>query len=103
MQNPEECPITEGSVIRLPLPDLTEQRRKDLIKVLKKYSDRAKVALRNIRKGSITKIKAAEKEKEISEDVMHTEIKNLDKIVAEFHHRYDYKLYLYLYLYLKKR
>ena len=76
-------PITEGSVIRLPLPDLTEQRRKDLIKVLKKYSDRAKVALRNIRKGSITKIKAAEKEKEISEDVMHTEIKNLDKIVAE--------------------
>jgi len=82
-------PIIEGSVMRIPLPDLTEERRKDLVKALKKYSDRAKIALRNIRKGCINKIKSLEKEKEISEDLMHAEIKKVDTLIAQEEKKID--------------
>ncbi len=61
-------PQTEGSVIRLRLPELTEQRRKELVKVIKSESEEAKVAIRNIRRDEIDSLKDLEKEKEITED-----------------------------------
>ncbi|QHD65520.1 ribosome recycling factor [Neorickettsia findlayensis] len=82
-------PIVEGSVLRLPVPDLTEERRKELVKVLRKYGDRAKVAVRNIRRDAVSKVKVLEKAKEISEDDMHALLKKIDKIISEEDARID--------------
>lgn len=61
-------PSNDGKVIRLVIPMLTEERRKELAKLVKKNSENAKVAIRNIRRDIIDKIKKMEKDKEISED-----------------------------------
>jgi ribosome recycling factor len=61
-------PINDGNVIRLPIPQLSEERRKDLFKHCKKISEDAKVAIRNIRRDGNEAFKAAEKAKKITED-----------------------------------
>lgn len=61
-------PATSGMVIRVPMPPLTEQRRKDLIKVVRHEGENGKVAIRNIRRDANGEVKAALKEKQISED-----------------------------------
>ncbi|MGY6216404.1 ribosome recycling factor [Methylolobus aquaticus] len=61
-------PATTGLVIRVPMPPLTEQRRKELIKVVRHEGEGGKVAIRNIRRDANAEIKAALKEKQISED-----------------------------------
>jgi len=61
-------PANDGKVIRLNLPALTEERRKDIVKQLKKSAEEAKVAVRNIRRDAIDELKKLEKNKKISED-----------------------------------
>lgn len=61
-------PNTTGDLIRIPLPPLTEERRRDLTKVVKKEGEAAKVAIRNIRRDAIGSLKELLKEKEIAED-----------------------------------
>ena len=61
-------PMTAGGVIRLNLPPLTEERRKELTKVSGKYAEEAKISMRNIRQDAMGKIKRAVTDKEISED-----------------------------------
>jgi ribosome recycling factor len=61
-------PNSEGQVIRLRLPDLTEQRRKELVKVAHKYAEDAKVAARHVRRDGLDEIKKSEKAKAMSED-----------------------------------
>ncbi len=61
-------PVTAGEVIRVPLPPLTEERRKDLIKIVKGEAEMARVAIRNIRRDAITSCKELVKEKMITED-----------------------------------
>ena len=61
-------PQTEGSLIRLPLPQLTEERRTEFLKLAGKISENAKIAVRNIRRDGIEKIKISEKNKEIGQD-----------------------------------
>lgn len=61
-------PATAGEVIRIPLPPLTEERRKDLTRVVKQEGEGAKVAVRNIRRDVLSDIKTLLKEKEITED-----------------------------------
>lgn len=61
-------PATQGDVIRVPMPVLTEERRKDLIKVVKHEGENAKVAIRNLRRDANTHLKDALKKKEVSED-----------------------------------
>ena len=61
-------PNSAGSVIRVPLPPLTEERRKDLIKVVRGEAEQARVAVRNVRRDANDKVKALLKDKEISED-----------------------------------
>lgn len=61
-------PMTDGQTIRLPLPDLTEERRKDLAKLAGEYGEKAKVAIRNVRRDANDALKEDEKKKEISED-----------------------------------
>ena len=61
-------PVTAGSVIRVPMPPLTEERRRDLVRVVKGEAEQARVAVRNIRRDANNDFKALLKEKEISED-----------------------------------
>lgn len=61
-------PVIEGSVIRVTLPELTEESRKKFVKLINEFAENAKVAIRNIRRDVVDKIKSMEKNKEISED-----------------------------------
>jgi len=61
-------PVTDGQNIRLPIPDLTEERRKELAKLAGQYAEKAKIAVRNVRRDGIDALKTDEKKHEISED-----------------------------------
>jgi len=61
-------PIVDGQLIRLPLPDLTEERRKELAKLVGQYAEKAKVAVRNVRRDGMDDLKADEKAHEFGED-----------------------------------
>jgi ribosome recycling factor len=61
-------PQTEGQVIRLRIPEMNEQRRKELVKVAHKYAEEARVAVRHVRRDGIDQLKKLEKEKSITED-----------------------------------
>ena len=76
-------PQTDGQTIRLRIPDLTEDRRKDLIKVLKNMGEKGKVAIRNIRREANEELKKKLKEKIISEDDNKNFEKNIQKITDE--------------------
>ena len=64
-------PQAEGSVIRIPIPDLSEERRKEMVKVAGKYAETSRVAIRNIRRDAIEAVRKAEKEGGMSEDERH--------------------------------
>ena len=87
-------PQTDGQTIRLRIPDLTEERRKDLIKVLKNMGEKGKIAIRNIRREANEELKKKLKDKIISEDnnknfeksiqkLTDTNIESIDKILIE--------------------
>ena len=61
-------PITDGTHIRLPIPDLTEERRKELAKLAHQYAEKAKIAVRNVRRDGMDALKQGENKKEISQD-----------------------------------
>jgi ribosome recycling factor len=61
-------PITDGQLIRLPIPDMTEERRKELAKLVNQYAEKARVAVRNVRRDGMDHLKQDEKKHEISED-----------------------------------
>lgn len=61
-------PQVDGQTIRLPIPDLTEERRKELAKLASQYAEKAKVAVRNVRRDGMDDLKADENKKEIGED-----------------------------------
>ncbi len=73
-------PMTAGGVIRLNLPPLTEERRKELVKVSGKYAEEAKISMRNIRQDAMGKIKRAVTDKEISEDDQRRYEDDLQKV-----------------------
>lgn len=73
-------PVTEGNVIRLPIPPLNEERRREMVKLVKKFGEDSKISIRNIRRDSIEKLKKAEKASEISEDDFHNAQKHIQEI-----------------------
>lgn len=76
-------PAIAGTAIRIPLPPLTEERRKDLVKVVKHEAEQARVAVRNIRRDAIAHIKDLMKEKEISQDDERRGEETVQKITDE--------------------
>ena len=80
-------PVVDGQLIRLPIPDLTEDRRKELAKLVGQYAEKAKIAVRNVRRDGNDALKADEKKGEISEDEQkrgETEVQKLtDDTIAE--------------------
>ena len=73
-------PVTDGQLIRLPIPDLTEERRKELAKLVGQYAEKAKIAVRNVRRDGMEHLKQDERKHEISEDErkrLETEVQKL--------------------------
>jgi ribosome recycling factor len=77
-------PVTSGEVIRVPLPALTEERRKDMIRVVRQEGEGARVAIRNIRRDVNSDCKALLKEKEITEDEERRAEDDIQKITDKF-------------------
>ncbi len=77
-------PMNDGQVIRLAFPELTEDRRKDLSKEIKKMSEESKVAIRNIRRDMMDEVKSKLKSNEISEDEERAEEDKIQKITDKF-------------------
>tara|TARA_Y100001968_G_C19381255_1_gene730457 strand:+ start:761 stop:1309 length:549 start_codon:yes stop_codon:yes gene_type:complete len=77
-------PNNDGKLIRINIPPLTEERRKEFCKLASKYAEEGKVALRNIRRESIEKIKKSEKEGDLSEDQSHDEQDKIQKMTDKF-------------------
>lgn len=87
-------PVAEGQLIRVPLPDLTEERRKELVKIAGKYAENSKVSVRNVRRDGMDSLKKEEKDGDISEDELHSSsdkvqkltddnVKKIDELLAE--------------------
>ena len=76
-------PSNDGKLIRIGIPTLTEERRHELTRHVKKLAEDAKIALRNVRRDTIEKIKKKEKNKEMSEDDSHTATDKVQKILDE--------------------
>ncbi|PWV63521.1 ribosome recycling factor [Plasticicumulans acidivorans] len=77
-------PATAGTVIRVPLPPLTEQRRREMGKVVRHEGESAKVAVRNIRRDALADLKMLQKEKEISEDEERRAADDVQKLTDRF-------------------
>ncbi len=80
-------PTSNGTFIRIPIPALTEERRKELIKVVHKRLEEARVELRNFRRDGIEKLRQAEKNKEISQDQYTRAADQLQKLLDNFIYR----------------
>lgn len=77
-------PATAGEIIRVPLPALTEERRKDMIKLVRHEGENAKVAIRNIRRDAISDFKGLLKEKEITEDEERKAEDDIQKLTDKY-------------------
>jgi ribosome recycling factor len=77
-------PATEGQSIRVPIPPLTEERRREYVKLVKKLAEDAKISLRNIRRDAIQAIEKAEKEKAITEDDKNRGKKDADALTQRY-------------------
>ncbi len=77
-------PVNDGKLIRISIPPLTEERRKDLVKVAKKFTEDSKIAIRNVRRDMNDTLKKLEKDKDINEDEMHKAQDDVQKHTDEF-------------------
>jgi ribosome recycling factor len=77
-------PINDGQLLRLPIPDLTEERRKELAKLSHQYAEKARVAIRNVRRDGMDALKQDEKKHEISEDERKRAEAEVQKLTDEY-------------------
>ena len=77
-------PATAGTVIRVPMPPLTEERRRDLVRIVKQEAENGRVAIRNIRRDANSDFKDLLKEKEISEDAERQAIDEMQKLTDKY-------------------
>jgi ribosome recycling factor len=77
-------PIIDGQTLRLPIPDLTQERRKDLAKLAGQYAEKAKIAIRNVRRDAMESLKTDEKKKEISEDDRKRSEEQVQKLTDQY-------------------
>ena len=82
-------PQTDGQLIRLPIPKLSEERRKELAKVVSKYSESSKITIRNIRREIMDSTKKEEKDKNISQDEMKKKSSDVQKMTDEYVSKID--------------
>jgi len=76
-------PILDGTTLRIPLPELNEQRRKELVKIAHQYAENARVAARHVRRDGMDHLKKAEKDKTINEDELRSQSDQVQKMTDE--------------------
>jgi len=86
-------PTNDGKVIRLTIPRLTEERRRELVKIIKKMGEGGKVAIRNIRRDANEDLKDMEREKLISQDELHQNLDKIQKVTDGFIQKIDEALH----------
>ena len=77
-------PVSEGQVIRVPIPELTEERRKELAKIAHKYAEQARIAIRNVRRDGMEILKRQERSGEISQDLQHDTSKEVQVLTDDY-------------------
>lgn len=77
-------PVVEGQVLRLPIPELNEERRKEIARVAHKYAEQARVAVRNVRRDGMEQLKKKEKAGEIGQDEQHTHAAEVQELTDDF-------------------
>jgi ribosome recycling factor len=77
-------PTNDGTVIRLSIPQMTEERRKDVVKVAHQLAEESRVAVRNVRRSENDRLKKMEKSHEISEDILHRALDEIQKITDKY-------------------
>jgi len=82
-------PANDGKIIRIPVPPLTEERRKELIKVCKKHGEETKIALRNIRRESNEELKHQQKDAKLSEDELRKAENEVQKLTDQYVQKVD--------------
>ena len=82
-------PQTDGQLIRLPIPKLSEERRNELAKVVSQYAENSKIAIRNIRREIMDSLKKDEKDKNISQDEMKQKASDVQKMTDEYVSKID--------------
>ena len=82
-------PAVDGQSIRVPIPAPSEERRKEMAKIAHKYSEAAKVAVRNVRRDGMDELKKQEKEKKISEDEQRTQSDKVQKLTDDYVKKID--------------
>lgn len=82
-------PVSAGEVIRVPLPALTEERRKDMIKLIKSEAENARVSIRNVRRDILNDVKQLRKEKELTEDDERAAQDEIQKVTDRFVKKVD--------------
>ncbi len=82
-------PQSDGNLVRVPIPDLSEERRKELRKVAAKYSEQARVAVRNVRRDGMDALKQLERDGEISQDEHRAQSDEIQKLTDRFIKRVD--------------
>ena len=82
-------PANDGKIIRLPIPALTEERRKEMAKLCAKMGEESKTGIRNARRDANDNLKKAEKNKELSEDLMHDAMAEVQKLTDNFVKKVD--------------
>jgi ribosome recycling factor len=85
-------PSNDGKVIRIPIPQLTEERRKDLVKHVHKLAEEARIAVRNVRRHLVEEVKKEQKEGELPEDDAHKLTAEIQKITDEYIAKIDASL-----------
>ena len=76
-------PVNDGKLIRINIPPLTEERRRDLVKIAKKYTEDCRIAMRNVRRDANDFLKSMQKDKEITEDELHKGQDDVQKITDD--------------------
>ena len=88
-------PAADGTLVRVPIPPLNEERRAELSKVAGKYAEQAKISVRNVRRDGMDQLKKWEKDSEISKDELHSEEKEIqkltDKVIGEIDEALSHK------------
>lgn len=82
-------PATEGQVLRVPIPELSAERREELVKVAHRYAEQARVSVRNVRRDGMEKLKRLEKEGALSQDEQHAWSDEIQKMTDGFVKRID--------------
>ncbi len=82
-------PVNDGKIIRITIPKLTEERRKELVKLVRRKGEEGRIAIRNVRREANEWYKSLEKEKAISEDELHKGLEDVQELTEEFTKKID--------------